>query len=153
MSITTEKMKQALIKYINERGYKGTLQFSDAGDYVFININNHLFPEITKAITITVAGSNPNHLRKKEPYLKYCFEGTSAQTINYDPGTNLDDFIKTNMDKILPPQRPSPRINRNPIERIERLEKIQREIKEATARLNATIEKLESRVQALEAEK
>jgi hypothetical protein len=154
MSITTEKMKESLTKFIRNAKYTGDLQFVTAGELAFIDITHQMIPGITD-VRISVAGLDRMHPRVKKPYLTYSFEG-EANKIEYDQSTDLDNFISKNMNYILTPlpikqpRRPSQQTNRNLIDRIERLEKSQITMHDLIVQIQDLISVLDSKLLKLE---
>ncbi len=147
MSITTEYMKEALIRYIRRTGYEGKLKFANVGEFYFIDIDA-MMPGGNTSVRISIAGLDEARSSVKIPYLRYSITGGIIRQFDYDKDKeSIDDFITRTMDSILPPpQRPG----RNPTQRIEALENAQKRILALTDQLQKIISKLDSRVKALE---
>ncbi len=157
MSTSTENMKEALIKYIRNNGYKGELKFITAGEFDFIEIDDRIFTGIT-SVTISVAGLSERHPLVKIPYLTYSFDREETK-IEYDQSKNLDDFITKEMNYILyrhpkqksrQPSHKKPQIHRDLTERIQRLEETQIQIHELIDQIQHLISVLDSRLLTLE---
>jgi hypothetical protein len=143
MSITTEDMKAALIRYIRGAGYAGKLIFGNGGEYYFIDIDAHM-PGGKTSVRISIAGLDEAHSSVKIPYLSYSITGKPIHRFDYDQKKeSIDDFITDKMDSIIPtPRRPG----RNLTQRIEALENAQKKILALTDELQRIIFKLDSRV-------
>jgi hypothetical protein len=160
MSITTEKMQQALQKYISGKGYNEPLSFTKEKEFTIFHLNANIIDRNSEVKIFFRVLDQPNKTVNK-PYIKYSYGKLATFEITYDEDQNLglEDFIQKSMKQILKPPKGSgeiPKIPKKPTpdltlpERIDLLENNQKSIETLVNKLNGLISNLDKRVTHLE---